>query len=95
MTPQIKLGERPPVGLGKHGGRFILLFNSDSVMMMTRQEKVVLDLLATGLSSRQIAEKLLISFHTVETHRKNLRVKFKAHNTTEVILKAYPEIQLS
>jgi len=62
--------------------------------MMTRQEKIVLDLLAEGHSSRQIAEKLLISFHTVETHRKNLRLKFRAHNTMEVLIRA-KEVQLA
>jgi DNA-binding CsgD family transcriptional regulator len=56
--------------------------------MMTRQEKVVFNLLTEGNSSRQIAEKLFISFHTVETHRKNLRHKFRAHNTSEMIMKA-------
>jgi len=57
--------------------------------MMTKQERNVFDLLATGHSSREIAKKLFISFHTVETHRKNLRHKFGVHSTTELMAKAY------
>jgi DNA-binding CsgD family transcriptional regulator len=61
--------------------------------MMTKQEKNVLDLLALGCSSRQIAERLFISFHTVETHRKNLRHKFGVHTTPEMIVKAYKVLE--
>ncbi|CAN5442226.1 hypothetical protein BH09BAC3_BH09BAC3_30440 [soil metagenome] len=57
--------------------------------MITAKEKEVLHLLASGLSSKEIAGKLAISFHTVETHRKNLRHKFGARNIAEVITKAY------
>ncbi len=57
--------------------------------MMTPKEKEVLQLLAEGLSSKEIAGKLAISFHTVESHRKNLRQKFGARNVAEVITKAY------
>jgi two-component system nitrate/nitrite response regulator NarL len=57
--------------------------------MMTRQEKNVFDLVATGLSSKEIAKKLFISVHTVETHRRNLRYKFNVRTTTEMIMKFY------
>jgi DNA-binding CsgD family transcriptional regulator len=57
--------------------------------MMTRQEKNVFDLLVKGYSSREIAKELFISFHTVETHRKNLRTKFGVHSTTEMVAKVY------
>lgn len=57
--------------------------------MITPKEKEVLQLLAAGFSSKQIADKLSISFHTVESHRKNLRHKFNARNVAEVISKAY------
>ena len=57
--------------------------------MITPKEKEVLGLLAAGFSSKQIADKFSISFHTVESHRKNLRQKFNARNIAEVISKAY------
>lgn len=56
---------------------------------VTPKEQEVLQWLASGLSSKQIADKMAISFHTVETHRKNLRNKLEAHNMAEVISKTY------
>lgn len=55
----------------------------------TPKEEEVLKLLAEGLSSKQIAERLGKSFHTVESHRKSLREKFSAHNVMEIITKTY------
>jgi two-component system response regulator FixJ len=57
--------------------------------MMTMQEKNIFDLLIIGQSSREIAKKIFISFHTVETHRKHLRGKFGVHSTAELINKGY------
>jgi DNA-binding CsgD family transcriptional regulator len=57
--------------------------------MMTRQEKNVFDLVAAGCSSKEIATKLFISVHTVETHRRNLRYKFKVRSTAQMIMKFY------
>ncbi len=59
---------------------------------VTPKEKEVLALLAQGLSSKEIANKLSISFHTVESHRKNLRFKFDAKNSSELIMKAVVSI---
>lgn len=61
---------------------------------VTAKEKQVLQLLAEGMSSKQIAARLVISFHTVESHRKSLRIKFGARNVAEVINKAYQLIPL-
>jgi len=55
---------------------------------ITPKEKEVLSLLAQGMSSKEIASRLSISFHTVESHRKNLRFKFDAKNSSELIMKA-------
>jgi len=55
---------------------------------ITPKEKEVLSLLAQGLSSKEIASHLFISVHTVESHRKNLRFKFDAKNSSELIMKA-------
>jgi DNA-binding CsgD family transcriptional regulator len=55
---------------------------------ITPKEKEVLSLLAQGLSSKEIASRLFISVHTVESHRKNLRFKFDAKNSSELIMKA-------
>lgn len=52
---------------------------------LTRREKEILMEAASGLTTPQIAEKLFISPHTVESHRKNLIVKFKCNNLTTAI----------
>jgi DNA-binding CsgD family transcriptional regulator len=55
---------------------------------ITPKEKEVLDLLARGLSTKEIAGSMAISYHTVASHRKNLRLKFEAKNSIELMSKA-------
>ncbi|MBN2730352.1 MAG: response regulator transcription factor [Bacteroidales bacterium] len=42
-------------------------------------------MIAQGLSSKDIAEKLGITFNTVETHRKNMLKKLNINTTAELI----------
>lgn len=65
-----------------HPERKRLLTASFSI---TQREKEVARLLASGHSSKEIAVKLSISVHTVETHRRNILDKFGARNTVEFI----------
>jgi DNA-binding CsgD family transcriptional regulator len=55
---------------------------------VTKKEYEVLQLISNGYSSKKIAEHLHISFHTAESHRKNLLEKFEAVNTAELMKKA-------
>ena len=45
----------------------------------------MLELIAEGLTNNEIAQKLFISPSTVDTHRKNLLIKFDAKNTASLI----------
>ena len=56
---------------------------------ISEREKEVALLLMKGQSTKNISEKLQISFNTVESHRKNLLEKFEAKNTPELIHKIY------
>jgi DNA-binding NarL/FixJ family response regulator len=56
-----------------------------SLPMITRREKEVLELIAEGLTNIEIAEKLFISVATVDTHRKNLLIKFQTKNTASLV----------
>lgn len=56
-----------------------------NVPAITRREKEVLLLLDEGLNGPQIAERLFLSPLTVETHRKNLLLKFNAGNTQQML----------
>lgn len=60
-----------------------------SVPKLTRREKEILAVAAMGLTTNQIAEKLFISPHTVESHRKNLIEKFRTSNLSSAIKLAY------
>lgn len=49
--------------------------------LFSRREREILKLIAEEYSSRQIAAELFISERTVETHRRNMMKKAKAHTT--------------
>jgi DNA-binding NarL/FixJ family response regulator len=54
-------------------------------MLFTKREREVLELVAQGYSSKQIADKLFITEKTVESHRKNMIEKARAKNTVQLI----------
>jgi two-component system, NarL family, nitrate/nitrite response regulator NarL len=53
--------------------------------VLSSREKEVLLLIADGFTNPQIAGKLFISLHTVDSHRKNLLTKFAVNNTASLI----------
>jgi DNA-binding CsgD family transcriptional regulator len=55
---------------------------------VTKREREIIHLMAEGLSTKEVARELNISFHTVESHRKNLLVKMKARNTVHLVAMA-------
>lgn len=59
--------------------------DTSALPLITRREKEVLALIADGLTNGEIATKLFISIATVDTHRKNLLVKFQTKNTASLV----------
>lgn len=55
---------------------------------VTKREREIIHLMAEGLSTKEVARELHISFHTVESHRKNLLLKLKARNMVHLVAKA-------
>jgi len=55
-------------------------------LKLTSRELEVLELICTGLSNDQIAEKLHLSFDTVKWHRSNLLSKTESKNTAQLII---------
>lgn len=53
--------------------------------ILTEREIEVVRLVAEGLNSREIAERLSISVKTVDTHRANIMAKLDVHNAAELI----------
>ncbi len=52
---------------------------------LTEREAEILRMVATGLSYRQIAERLVISHRTVQNHVQNTLSKLQLHNRTELV----------
>jgi len=57
----------------------------DQVPELSKREIEVLSEIINELTTREIAEKLFISQHTVESHRKNMLSKLGARNTAGLV----------
>jgi DNA-binding NarL/FixJ family response regulator len=55
---------------------------------LTKREVEIIKLIAEGLTSQEMANKLFISHRTVETHRANLMKKMNVKNAVELVRKA-------
>lgn len=61
---------------------------SDRFESLTDRERQVYQLLAEGNSNKDIANRLNLSLHTVETHRWRIMEKLDLHSTAELVLSA-------
>lgn len=57
----------------------------NNIPVLSSREKEILLLIADGLTNPQIATKLFLSLHTVDTHRKNILTKFSVNNAASLI----------
>jgi len=64
---------------------------SDSKELLSVREKEVLKLVALGHTNKQIAEKLLVSIKTVESHKARLREKLNMHYRSDLVKYAMEE----
>lgn len=55
---------------------------------LTCSEIEIIQLIAQGLTTKDIAARKFLSFHTVNTHRKNIFRKLGINNTSELIMYA-------
>ena len=58
---------------------------------LSEREKEILSLLVDGLSKKQIAEKIFLSHHTVDSHIRNIYAKLEVHSRSSAISKALRE----
>jgi DNA-binding CsgD family transcriptional regulator len=61
----------------------------ENIVTLTSREKEILGLIAKGLISKQIADKLYISVNTVNTHRQRIIEKLNVSNTYQAIRYAH------
>ncbi len=53
--------------------------------VLTDREQQVLELVAIGLSAKEVAQKISIAPRTVERHIENIRLKMRARNRTHMV----------
>ncbi len=63
-------------------------FNQSYQNQLTTSEFEIVRLIAGGLTTKKIATKKNISYHTVNTHRRNIFKKVEVSNSNELILHA-------
>ncbi len=63
-------------------------FNAEDQKHLTSSEIEIVKLIANGLTTKEIAAKRNISYHTVNTHRKNIFRKVEVSNASELIIHA-------
>lgn len=62
-------------------------FSCESVQLSEREQEII-TLIAEGYTNSAIAEKLFLSPHTVNTHRKNIMHKLGVRNTAAIVVYA-------
>jgi len=62
---------------------------TDEDIIVSSRELDVLKLISQGFINKEIGEKLFISPLTVDTHRKNLLLKFGVNNVASLVAEAY------
>lgn len=60
----------------------------ETVLPLTNREIEIVQLVASGLIAKEIADKLKLSPHTIYTHRKNIMRKLKLGTASELVLYA-------
>jgi DNA-binding NarL/FixJ family response regulator len=60
----------------------------DPYDLLSTREREILQLIAEGRSSKEMASHLGLSVHTIDTHRGNVMQKLNVHSTPELILYA-------
>jgi DNA-binding NarL/FixJ family response regulator len=58
---------------------------SDELALLTEREREVLQLVAEGKTSQEIADQLFVSIKTVQTHRMHIMEKLDAHDRTDLV----------
>ena len=58
---------------------------------LTDREREILRLLVDGHPKKQIADELFLSFHTIDTHLRNIYVKLHVHSRSAAVAKALRE----
>lgn len=90
----IALGQHPLakslqciIGLGLLGTNAFNIMPSTNTLSLSKQELRVAKLLITGLTAKEIAKHINLSYRTVESYLMNIKTKFQCKNKTELAIK--------
>lgn len=78
----IKLTRRKIVMVGPD---FVLNETELQRLEISKREYEVLELMAQGLSNKEIADKLFVSLNTIKTHSSNLFLKLEVKRRTQAV----------
>ena len=71
--------------INRKTGEILISPLTSSEKQLTSREKDILLLIGQGLLSKEIADKLNVSIHTVNNHRKNILMKLEVNNSIEAL----------
>jgi len=83
FSPAVAAVFRDGFAHGKDAGEI-----NDRFDLLTSRERQIYQLLAEGNSNKDIANRLNLSLHTVETHRWRIMEKLDLHSSAELVLSA-------
>jgi DNA-binding NarL/FixJ family response regulator len=84
MTGQLVLSEKISDVLARDYVRVIGRDGASAFVVLSAREREVLQLIAEGRSTREVAAKLNVSIKTVETHRRQIMEKLDIHSIAEL-----------
>ena len=76
VVKEVEVPRQEPLGIDE---------NRQRELGITKREMEILELIAHGLSNREIAEKLFVSENTVKTHSSRLLDKLSAKRRTQAV----------
>lgn len=84
----LKITRKKIVVLAAPGTEFRIDEEKLKQLGISKREYEVLELMASGLSNQEIADKLFVSLNTIKTHSSNLFLKLEVKRRTQAIQKA-------
>ncbi len=63
-------------------------YQKDNKVHLTHKEIEIINQISKGFTTKEIAKKIHASYHTINTHKKNIFCKLQIHNVSELIMYA-------
>ena len=81
FVPAVKRAEEDVRTNGANYGEAQMEVGENSSEQLSQREKEIIACVAKGMTSKEIADKLCLSVHTVTTHRRNITGKLQIHTS--------------